>query len=388
MQLRTISASSLTTFEECPRRWHAENIERVPRTGGPGPAGVGTAVHNTLEVYVAKVYMTKEWDDDWKRIEDLYTVQFAKVFGTMDTTSEQYKDGLSMLKNWFERTNLNNIEVLSVEIKSSMPIKTNDGIKKYNYIWDRCDRFKEDSKTIIRVVDYKTIRANLSPSDLRQKIQARMYAVAAATQFKDDKPDEIWICFDLLRYGPVEVKFSRDELLRTWKYIKDTANAIIAADPDDLEERLSPGCMFCVRKFNCDTLLKNETGEGIMALADDDDALAERHMQLTSVNKASKYALEEIENLMLAKAKENDEIEGETENYEVRFTARKTRYVEDFEVAEILGPEKFATIGKVTMGEIDRLLKSKELSAVQKSLLRGAVKDKFGDMKPKVTKKT
>lgn len=388
MQLKTISASSLTTFSECAKRWHAEYVLRTPRTGGPGPAALGTACHDALERYVRAVYMEKTRTEDFTYLLGLFKVAYMREFASADIKTPEYEDGINMLTNWFGRTNLDNVEVLSVEVKDSMNIKTKDGIKKYNYIWDRCDRFEEHGKTIIRVVDYKTIRAYLSPEDVRNKIQAKMYAMAAATQFKEMHPDEIWIQFDLLRYGTIDVKFTREENVETWKFVKATANRIIEMDDENIPETLGPGCMFCVRKANCHTLRKNINGEGIMLLAGDRDAMAKAREEFEAVQKAAKYALEELDNLMLHDAKSTDEIEYETDNYRVVFKGRKSREVDSMEAALIIGPELMSKIGKLNVTELDKLVKGKELTAAQKSLLHGTIRERFGDLKPKVVKKT
>lgn len=387
MELRTISASSLTSYQECPARWHAENVKRTPRTGGAGPAGVGTACHYALEKYVIEAYVEGTKPPHLNVLLAHYEIGFADTFGTFDKTSDEFKDGKEMLERWWNRTDLDGIEILSTEKKDFMPIKTSDGVKKYNYIWDRCDLLRENGKLIIRVVDYKSIRANLSPDDLREKIQARMYAMAAAFQFKDIEPDEIWIMFDLLRYGTVEVKFTREENLETWKFVKKTAEKILATPDTDIPETLGPGCMFCVRKTTCMTLRKNISGGGIMSLAADMDDLAEARMQLEGVHKASKYALEEIDKLMYEKAKELDEIEYSSERFNVKLIASRRSYWDADDVAEIIGPEMFSEIGSVTNAAVERLIKGGELSDIQKSLLAQRKREKFGDMKPKVVKK-
>lgn len=387
MLLRTISASSLTTFSECPRRFKAENIDRVPRTGGPGPAGVGTACHEALEKYVRAVYMEKTRGEDFAYLAGLYKVAFIREFNTADLTVPEFQDGMDMLENWYGRTDLSNTEIISVEVKDHMIINTIDGPRKYNYIWDRCDRLYEGNKKIIRVVDYKSIRAYLTPEDLREKIQARMYAMAAATQFKDENPDEIWVQFDLLRYGTVEVKFSRDDNLKTWKYVRDTANLILEMPDEKIPETLGPGCMFCVRKTTCGSLRKNVNGGGLLSLADSDEDLAKARLELEGVQKAAKYALDEIDNLMVTKAKASGELETETDSYKIALTSRRTRIVDDQEVAMILGPELTAQLGKISITAIDKLVKGNEISAAKKSQLQGAISYRQSELRPKITKK-
>lgn len=387
MELRTISASSFQSYEECPKRWFEENVKRTPRSGGTAPADLGTACHQALEDYVGVVYKDKKREPDLKLLLMFYRVAFQNAFGSADLDRPEYEDGEQMLRRWHDRTNLDGVEIISMEQKDYVEIKTSDGLKRYNYIWDRCDRLYEDGKKIIRVVDYKTIRANLSPEELGTKIQARMYGMAAAVQFKDEQPDEIWIQFDLLRYGTVDVKFSREQNLATWKYIRETAERILATDETKVPEVLGPGCQWCVRKATCKTLRKNIEGGGTFSLQDD-EALFKARVELESTQKAAKYALEEIDNLIAARAVQRDELEWETDNYEVKFTSKRTRVVDAHEVRMILGDQIVAQLGKVTLGDIDKLRKGNEITPEQKSLLGGAIKSQFSDPKPKVVKKT
>lgn len=389
MKLRTISATSLQAFEECPARWYAENSLYTPRAGGNGPANTGTACHYACEHYVQAVYVQKTHEPSLELLHMFYKIGFEEAFGSADFSIPEFKDGKDMLTNWWNRTDLSDVEILSTEKKDYIEIKTSDGIKRYNYIWDRCDLVvDENGRRIIRVVDYKSVRAYISSEDLKQKIQARMYAMGAAIQFKDQNIDEIWIVFDLFRYGdPIEVKFSWEENRETWKWIKKTAERILATDENNPPETLGPGCVWCVRKTTCETLRKNISGGGVFALLEGEDLLKAR-LELESVNKAAGYALREIDDLLVRQAQEQDVTELSEGLYDMKFTTRKTTVIDSEEAAMILGPVITAQIGKIGVTQVKELLKGDELTAAQKSQLKGIMRTSLGDPKPKVTKRS
>lgn len=384
MELKTLSASSLLTFDECPARYYAENVLRTPRVGGTGPADLGSSVHLALENYVIAVYVNGTAKADLRFLNMLFEAAYAETFGTSDKSHPFYKDGMKMLENWYNRTDLDGVQVISCEKKDFVEVKTSDGPKRLNFIWDRCDMFFEDGKKIIRVVDYKSIRANLSPEDLRTKLQARVYAMCAAAFFKEEEPDEIWIQFDLLRYSPVEVTFTRDKNLETWRYIKSTAERILATDPDKAPRKLGTGCMYCVLKSSCPQLQKNAVNGGVMSMSL--EQMMESYLALEAQNKASKYAMEELTDMMLREARERNEVEIEEGDYRLEFKSRKTRTVNSHEAIEILGPTMSAQMANLKISDIETLLKSEELSDAQKSLLRRTIGETFGDPRPKVTK--
>lgn len=388
MQLRTISATSLQAFEECPARWLAENSKYTPRSGGNGPANTGTACHYACEHYVQAVYVKKTHEPSLELLIMFYKIGFEEAFGSADFSIPEYKDGKQMLENWYNRTDLSDVTILSTEKKDYIEIKTSDGIKKYNYIWDRCDLIERDGKRIIRIVDYKSVRAYISNEDLKHKIQARMYAMGAAIQFKDDNIDEIWVVFDLFRFGdPVEVTFSWEENRETWSWIKKTAERIIATPDTNTPETLGPGCVWCVRKTTCKTLRKNIDGGGVFALLEGEELLKAR-LELESVQKAAGYALRDLDELIMRQAQEADVTDMSEGLYDMKFTSRKTRFVDNEEAAFILGPTMMSQIGKVGMTQIDSLLKGDELTAEQKSQLKGIIRTTQSDPKPKITKRS
>ena len=386
MDLKTLSASALLTFEECEARYQAENILRTPRVGGTGPADLGTAVHGALEQYVLAVYVNGTAEASLKLLMMYYQVSYADTFGTSDRSDPSYKEGMKMLQTWYDRTDLSGVQVISCEKKDFIEIKTSIGPIRLNFIWDRCDMFFENGRKIIRVVDYKTIRANLSPEELRAKLQARIYAMCAAAWFKEEEPDEIWIQFDLLRYGPVEVTFTRDKNVETWQYVKSTAEKIIAADPDKPSRSLGTGCMYCVLKSSCPLLQRNVNNGGVLSMSL--EQMMESYLALEAQNKASKYAMEELADMMLAVARERNEIEIEEGDFRLEFKSRKTRTVDSHEAIEILGPTMTSQMASFGVTQIEALLKSEELSDAQKSLLRRTIGEKWGDPRPKITKLT
>lgn len=390
MELKTISASSLTKFEECPRGWHAEYVERLPRLNSSSkPALLGSAVHEPLEIYVKEVFIDRTHEIDEERLIAHFNVAFVKHLKTMPHMNDPlYVDGLEMLQRWHDRVyELKEVEVLAVEEKMHMIIKTSDGPKRMNFIFDRVDLVHEDGKLIVRVVDYKTVREPISPEQLMQRVQARMYGMAAQNEYKDLNPDEIWVQFYLLRYGPVEVHFSRDDNVATWRYVKDAAERILATKGKG-DRQLGKGCMFCPLKSTCTAWQRNADGGGIMYLAGDREALAQKRLEMESGMKQLKYALEEIDNLMVADALETDEISYDTENYHVEFISSTRSKYDPNEVRQIVGEELFNSIGgKCTKPNIEKLLKNPDLEPMKKSLLRGASSVSVGEPRPKVTAK-
>lgn len=376
---------------DCMAKFYAENVLYTPRTGNNDPANVGTACHGALELFVQAAYMDERpGADDLDILLGYYANAYEETFGALDKGAATYKDGVSMLKKWYERTDLNGVEILSLEKKETIMFKTPQGEKKLNYICDRVDTFQDGDQQVLRLTDYKTVRANIGPEELRTKIQARMYAMCLAIQYKDRDFDRIDIEFDLLRYDIVSVSFDRDDNTDTWHWLKSLVRNIDAADETKLEklEQLGAGCTWCVRKASCTAMKKNIDGGGIAGM--DDNQLAELREQAEAQTKANRYLIDEVDNILLAQAQTNNEIEWETSDYEIEFKSRRSSVVDPIEVADILGPELMAQFGKVGVTDIKNLLKSEEsgLNVSQQSRLRSAIKTEFGVPKPKVKRKT
>lgn len=373
MELRTISATSLEVFTKCQARWKAEKLDRVPEIRDRGPAELGTSVHNALEEYVRVVYIEKARVPDLDWLLELYFEYFKAEFGTADKTNEWFDQGEEMLRKWYKRMTpqFPTFEVISVEVKDFLIIKTTHGERKYNYIWDRCDTWVENGKRIIRIVDYKTWRKNLTTTQMRQKIQVRMYAMAAAAQFKDMQPDEIWVQLDQLRHAEVEIDFNRDENLSTWKFVKDQANLILATDENTVKPTLNDECNFCGIKTTCDALRANISGGGTYSLETKEDLLKARY-ELASQMKGAEYAVKEIDNIIRARAEAEDDDAWTAGEFDLTFGRKTTRVPKKDEIALIVGPQVFKQIGTVTVGAVEKLIKSGELGPEKTSQLKQA----------------
>src|SRR5688572_25349821 len=97
MRPRSISATSLDSYEGCPKRFAAEiAIGRINTDSAPGK--FGTALHAALDKYIEKLYATgvpAEHDKDL--LMDLWTAASNHYLGF---GTDYYTEGQEMLENW------------------------------------------------------------------------------------------------------------------------------------------------------------------------------------------------------------------------------------------------------------------------------------------------
>lgn len=387
MKPRTISASSLNTADTCLARYKAENIEFTPTGSDKTAANIGTACHGALEHYVERVYMKKTDEPSWDLLQELYIEAFKETFDTTEAKGPSFKDGHELLQVWFLRTDLSGVEVLSVERKMRFPIPTSAGDIPMTYICDRVDYYEENGKKILRVVDYKTIRAFLSHEDVREKLQARIYDLMMRIQYKDKDIDEFHVVFDLLRHEPVGVVFSREEAEETWGAIIARAERILATPDDNPPETLNSECGYCVRKTQCKTLQRNIAGGGLFAIPNVEEAARLRE-QLQSQIKGINAALDELDEYIMAYAKEHDVYKFKTDNdYQVLISGKKTRVVDAALAGGILGPELMGRFGKINVGDVDRIIKTGLVDEATAKELEATIGYRMSNQSVKVTKK-
>lgn len=377
MRPRSLSATAIQTSMRCLSRYHAEHI--VYGRGSSGDAALlGTSCHGAFEMFVKMCYLEKSQEPTEKLIIDLYQMSFAATFGDLDKKSDDYRDGLKMVKDWYARTDFSTFTVLSCEVKESFPIPTSIGEIPFNFIWDRFDQMGEH---VYRVMDYKSNRASLSPTDLHDKVQARSYGLAAQIKYPDAQ--QIWVEFDMLRHGgPVGTVFTRDDNIETWKALKRAAQRIIDTPDGEgsrIPETINDECNYCVRKTSCPTLLKNIAVGGVFSL--DPIRRVDVRADLAAQKKAVEAALNELDSLILADAKELDQTEFLGEQNKQIITARSTRYVDPDMVFQIIGPELTRKYGgsKITMAAVDKLLEGDELDDAKKAQVRGLIGSRKGE---------
>jgi hypothetical protein len=396
------------------KRWEAQYLTYVPGFSNSA-ADVGTAVHGGLEMFVKAVHIDKTHAgmDRVKQKELLitfYQMSYVQTFGTSNMETVEYKDGFDLTMKWFQRTNLSNRTVESAELKERTPIPFNhpegpthscsncDGtgdpaqgaadvrtqpgvcVIPFTSIMDRVDQIAE---TEWEVVDYKTVRVPISPEDLETKIQARAYALRI--QIKHPEATRIKVTFDLLRHEPVSITFTRDDNIAFWNYLLAETQRIV--NENNPVATLNPECQYCPIKATCPLMLKNLNNGGIMSL--DVDGKADLLAKLQDQMKANARLAEELEEAIMLHASQTDLLEWQTADgartVEIGLTAGR-RQVDAHRAAEIMGPDLFAQIGTVTVGNLEKIIKDESLDPLMREALKTTMTKGNGNLKVYVKK--
>jgi RecB family exonuclease len=380
MKPYSFSASALNTAELCMSRYLHENLNRS-KGAGNSAANLGTSVHGALEMYVKNCIIDNKINAGLQTLLDFYKLSYMETFRVSECVGQDYEDGKDMLRKWHARTDFSQFEVISCEIKESFPMPTSEGDIPFNYIWDRFDKIGENT---YRVVDYKTNRWGINPDDLRSKIQARCYGLAA--QIKYPNADRIWVQFDMLRHdGPVGIGFSREDNIATWKFLKGLTQKIIDTDPKDAQETLNPECGFCVKLTTCGAARKNIDAGGILSIGSAERAIDIR-AELDYQMKAAKKAIDAIDAMIIEEAKATEIFEWESESNKMFLGVSRNRAVDADMAERVVGPDIFNKYGgkSLSIANVDKLLKDPDLTPEQKSQLSGLIYKKVGEARVKI----
>lgn len=383
----TLSASSLQVAELCLARFNAE-YGQFGKTFQGNAASLGSSIHGAFEAYVKACYIEKKLEPTLANLLLYYQMSYMKTFGTADMEGPEYEDGLDLIKRWHKRTVFEH-PVIEVEVKKNFEVPFPNGDKiKLNYIFDRLD---QPGPTKFKVVDYKSQRLGLSPQDLDAKIQARIYGLAVQIEYPE--AEEIWVEFDLLRHDTIGMRFTKDDNIATWKWLKRAAQRIYEFEFDPAEPRksetLNPDCKWCVRKVTCDSVNKNAAAGGIFTLADVADAV-DRRANLKYQMDAAKQAMDEIDKIIMAEAQQLDVLEFQSGTNQLNIGVSSRRSVDADMVENVVGPTLFAKYGSkgITMKDVDGLMKSSELTEEQKKELKNLIYMKIGEPTVKVSKRS
>jgi hypothetical protein len=393
---RTLSASSLQVWTLCPDRWNAEYLNRAPSFSNSA-ADVGTAFHGGAELFVKALFVDKTHDpakmsrkEQKELLVTFFQMSYIQTFNSADLETAEYKDGFALTMRWFERTDLTTKPMLGVEsteLKETILVPYNhpDGTVhelSFNYIMDRVDQIED---TVWEVVDYKTIRVPLQPEDLEDKIQARAYALAI--QIKHPEATKVIVTFDQIRHEPISLEFSRDDNIAFWRFLTEETQRIIDTPESDARPRLNPECGFCVKKFTCPLMQRNIAAGGIHSLSIDEsiDLVAKLKAQI----KANERIVSDLEDIVFRHAAESDTLQWETGDgaHEVEVGVGRRRQFPAHKAAEIMGPELFAQMGSMTLGNLEKIIKDESLPKDMRDQLSSLIAWTNGNLQLKVKPK-
>ena len=197
--MKHVSASQITTFRDCARKWYFEKIVGLTRPS-TGSTELGSAVHAVLEGYLR---------GDVDHIEP---------------TSEAHEIALSGLEHLPARGPHLEVELA---LQDSMPL-TDSPVPVLGYV-DLIDHANNE------ILDHKTTssaRYTKTESELRQNVQLHLYARAYFERF----PERDKVTLTHVYYGTrsrwskrVSVTVTREENAAQWAQIKDTINQMVRA---------------------------------------------------------------------------------------------------------------------------------------------------------------
>lgn len=144
--MRTLSATSLSTYRRCPQQWKLKYVDGLPEEDKPF-FNLGTAVHAALETFydrrVASPAPREEVLEAFRREFD------PAAYGSDEEAARRRADGVKMVEEFYDKHAGRFEPALAVEKRLSFDV---EGVGFRGYV-DRIDKVSDER---IRVVDYKT----------------------------------------------------------------------------------------------------------------------------------------------------------------------------------------------------------------------------------------
>jgi putative RecB family exonuclease len=250
--MATYSHSRVSTFENCPRKYKFQYIEKeepdIPETI---ELFMGKRVHETLEkLYkdkkfkklVSKATLIKFYKDTWEKeySNDILVVKEG-------LTAEKYKKmGKKYIEDYYDKYKpFNQLTILGLETQDRMTLK--DGSQ-----WHvRIDKFACDDRGNYYVCDYKTNASMKDQEEADSDRQLAMYSIWVKDKFKDVK--SVKLVWHMLAFNKEAVSERSDEQLK--KLEEETISLIKkieqATKEDNFPTNVNGLCAYCGFKAKC-----------------------------------------------------------------------------------------------------------------------------------------
>lgn len=240
-----LSYSQLEWFLRCPYLYKYQFIDKHSIPKGKD-ALFGGLLHKTLEELYRKKPVIPTLSEILAFYEEEWQKRSLGSYFSGDTEANvHFKEGMRMIKDFYQSNNIESARVLALEQFFDVPIQDEETGKSHVLSGriDRIDKIKEG----IEIIDYKTGRVLKSEKQIANDLQLSLYHLGVAMlwpKLAETYRDRIFVALYFLRHGEkVTVKKSSDELLLTkeafLEHIRDIERAI---ESDTFEARPSSLC--------------------------------------------------------------------------------------------------------------------------------------------------
>jgi putative RecB family exonuclease len=293
-----LSYSRLSRFETCPLSYKLHYIDK--KQAEPGlPLRFGKLVHAVLERLV------KEALDD-ERTGVLSEERGLELFRDAWTAEgltgvDAFEEGLRLVRGFIrEQGVLEHRDVLAIEKEFRLPVGP---FTVLGFI-DRVDWVDDET---VEVIDYKTNHQLFTREEVDTSLQMSLYHVAAQRLWPWAK--KVKLTFWMLRHGiRQETKRTEEQLADALAYVETLGRQTESAK--EFPARLNANCSYCDHRKNCSAYADALKGKREFLCEDlsDLEAVAREREEVARLAKALYARKEELEDVLKARLKNQDEL--------------------------------------------------------------------------------
>jgi RecB family exonuclease len=288
----------LSQFEQCPLSYRFKYIEKL-QGDSSNALRFGKAIHSTLEQLVLEAISNEH---SGVLPEDRALVLFKEAWVAEGLSGiELFQEGREILQRFIrEQGVLDERNVLAVEKEFRLsvgPFTVLGFIDRVDYV---------DDETV-EIIDYKTNHQLFTRDEVDNSLQLSLYALAARKLWPWAK--KVKLCFWMLRHGlRQETVRSPEQLEAALAYVQMLGEQTETAT--NFPARLNTNCPYCSFRPFCDaydSALKG-TLDYVCSDLTDLDAVAKEREQVAKVAKVAYARKEELDRVLKAHLKEQNEL--------------------------------------------------------------------------------
>ncbi len=240
-----ISFSSLETFQNCPKKYQFQEIERIKAPKTPETA-FGGLVHSALRYLHSKepVFPSQEeflsfYKENWPNKE---------IANWKDEYQEQmfFAQGLEILSRYYNSLDLTQAKVVDLETRFEVPLQRGN---EMHIVTGKIDRIDRIGNNAYEIIDYKTNKRMPSQEEVENNMQLAIYHMGLQKRWPHVSPENIKLSLYFLKHGEkLSTHRSQAQLSQT------VENLFVIMDEikhSDFKPKVGPLCDYCAYKEIC-----------------------------------------------------------------------------------------------------------------------------------------